>query len=51
MNALAVIVDSHRQFLLGGVLPDYVLVQKFLYFQWLRDLVGTAAGGLGLVVF
>ena len=39
VDALAVVVDGHRQLLLGGFLPDHVLIQKLLYFQRLGDLV------------
>ena len=30
LDALVVVVDGHRQLLLGGVLPDYVLIQILL---------------------
>ena len=51
VDALAVVVDRHRQLLLGGILPDHVLIQKLLHFQRLRDLVGGSRGRLDLVVF
>jgi hypothetical protein len=41
MDALAVVVNRHRQLLLGGLLPDDVLVQMLLYFQGLGELVGS----------
>ena len=50
MDALAVVIDRHRQLLLGGFLPDHVLIQKFLHFQGLRNLVGNARGRLDFVV-
>ena len=51
VDPLAVVVDRYRQLLLGGVLPDHVLIQKFLYFQRLGNLVGRARGGFDLIVF
>ncbi len=45
------VVDRDRQLLLGGFLPDDVLIEKFLYFQRLGNLVGDPAGGSDLVVF
>ena len=50
VDALAVVVDGHRQLLLGGFLPDHVLIQELLYFQGLRDLVRGSGGRLDLVV-
>jgi hypothetical protein len=50
MDPLAVVVYGYREFLLGGVLTDYVLIKELLYFQWLRDLVGRSDGRLYLVV-
>ncbi len=50
VDPLAVVVDRHRQFLLGGFLADHVLIQKLLYFQRLGDLVGSSGGRLDLVV-
>ena len=51
VDPLAVVVHRHRQLLLGGFLPDYVLIQKLLYFQGFRDLVGSSGRSLDLVVF
>jgi hypothetical protein len=50
VNPLAVIVNRHRQLLLGGFLTDHVLIEELLYFQRLRDLVGGPGRGLDLVV-
>jgi hypothetical protein len=46
-----VVINSHRQLLLGGFLPDHVLVQELLHFQWFRDLVRGSGRRLYLVVF
>jgi hypothetical protein len=46
-----VVVDCNRQLLLGGFLPDHVLIQELFYFQWFRDLVGCSGRGFDLVVF
>jgi hypothetical protein len=51
VHALAVVVHRHRQFLLGGLLTDYVLVEKLLHFQWLGYLIRDPGGSLDLVVF
>jgi hypothetical protein len=51
MNPFAVVVHGDGQFLLGGLLPDYVLIQKLLHFQRLRNLVRSSGRRLGLVVF
>ena len=45
VDPLAVVVNRDRQLLLGGLLPDHVLIQKLLDFQGLRDLVGVPDGG------
>jgi hypothetical protein len=50
MDALTVVVDRHRQFLLGGILADHVLIQELLHFQWLGYLVRKAGRSLDLVV-
>jgi hypothetical protein len=44
------VVHGHRQLLLGAILPDHVLVEELLDFQWLGDLVGAASGRLGFVI-
>ena len=51
MDAFAVVVDGHRQFLLGSLLPDYVLIQVLLDFQRLRQLMRRPCGLIGVVVF
>jgi hypothetical protein len=50
MDPFAVVVYGYRQLLFGGVLADYVLVKEFLYFQRLRDLIGSSDGRLYLIV-
>jgi hypothetical protein len=45
LDALVVVVDRHRQLLLGGVLADHVLIQVLLQFQRLRQLVGSRQAG------
>jgi hypothetical protein len=44
------VVNRHRQLLLGGFLPDDVLIQEFFYFQGFGDLVGCSGRSLDLVV-
>jgi hypothetical protein len=44
------VVHGDREFLLGAVLTDYVLVKELLDLQGLGDLVGAASGRLGLVI-
>jgi hypothetical protein len=34
------VIDRYRELLLGAVLADHVLIEIFLYFQWLGKLVG-----------
>jgi hypothetical protein len=51
VDALAMVIHGDRELLLGGVLPNHVLIEELLYFQWLGDLVETAADRLSLVVF
>jgi hypothetical protein len=51
MNALRVVVHGDREFPLGWLLPDYVLVEEILNLKRLGDFVGPGGGGLGLVVF
>jgi hypothetical protein len=50
MDALAMIVNRYRQLFLGPILADHILVQVFLYFQWLRKLVRRRRRQVGLVV-
>src|SRR5947208_12653259 len=50
MDALAMVVNRHRELLLGAILADHVLVQVFLYFQRLRKLVRRRRGQVGLVI-
>jgi hypothetical protein len=50
MDALAMVIYGDRELFLGGLLADYVLVQKLLNFQWLRDLVGSSRGGFDFIV-
>jgi hypothetical protein len=45
------VVHRHRQLLLRGFLPNYILIQELFYFQRLRDLIGSSRGGLDLVIF
>jgi hypothetical protein len=45
-----VIVDGDSELLLGGLLPDYVLVKEFLDLERFGDLVGNSRRGLYLVV-
>src|SRR5215467_14042822 len=47
VDAFAVIVDGHGQLLLGGLLPDHVLVEMFLDFQGLGELMRTGGGLVG----
>src|SRR6476659_10296105 len=51
MNALAMIVDCHRQLLLGGLLPNHVLIEVFLDFQRFGKLMRTRGRLIGAVVF
>jgi hypothetical protein len=51
VDALAVVVHRHRELLLGGLLPDHVLIQEFLHLERLGELVGAGGGLLGLIVF
>jgi hypothetical protein len=51
VNPLAVVVYRNRQLLFGGLLADYVLIEKFLYLERLRNLVGSSRGRLDLIVF
>ena len=51
VDPLAVVVDRHRQLLLGGFLADHVLIEEFLHFQRFGDLVGSSRGRFDLVVF
>jgi len=48
---LAVVVDGDRQFLLGGFLPDHVLVKELLHFQRFGNLVRGSGGRLDLIIF
>ena len=50
VDALAVVVHRHCQFLLGGLLPNHVLVEKLLHFQRLGYLIREPGGSLDLVV-
>jgi len=50
MDPLAVVVHGNGQFLLGGLLPDHVLIQEFLDFQRLWDPVGDSGRWLGFIV-
>jgi hypothetical protein len=50
VDALTVVVYRHRQFLLRGILADYVLIQELLHFQWLGYLIPNPGGSLDLVV-
>jgi hypothetical protein len=50
VNPLAVVVNRHRQLLLGGFLPDHILIQKLFYFQWFGDFVRGPGRSLDLVV-
>jgi len=51
MDPLAMVIDRDREFLLGGFLPDDVLIQEFFYFEGLGKFVRTGGGSLGPVVF
>jgi hypothetical protein len=44
------VVDGNRQLSLGGLLTDYILIQKVFDLERLRDFVRTGRGGLRLVV-
>src|SRR6202040_1833663 len=49
---LVVVVNRHRQFLLGLLLADYVLIEKTLYFLRLGQLIGGGGGRRrGAVIF
>jgi hypothetical protein len=50
VDPLAVVVDCYRELLLSGLLADYVLIEEFLYFQGLRELVRTTRRRFGAVV-
>jgi hypothetical protein len=51
VNPLAVVIYGHGELLFGGVLPDHVLIEKFLDLKRLGDLVGRPGRWLDLVVF
>jgi len=44
------VVNGDREFLLGSVLTDDVLIQELLYFQRFGYLVGSSRGGLDFIV-
>jgi len=50
VNPLAVVVDGDGELLFGGFLADHVLIEEFLNFERLGDLVGRSGGRLDLVV-
>ena len=45
VDALVVVVNRHRQLLLGLLLADYVFVEEALYFLRLGQLIGGGGGG------
>jgi hypothetical protein len=51
VDPLAVVVHGYGKLLLGGFLPDDVLIQEFLDFQRLGQFVGTRGGSFRAVVF
>jgi hypothetical protein len=46
-----VVVNRDRELLLGGILPDDVLIEKFLHFERFGNFVRRPGGSLNLVVF
>jgi hypothetical protein len=51
VDPLAVVVNRDRQLLLGRFLPDDVLIEEFLDFEGLGELVRAGGWGFGAVVF
>ena len=51
MDAFAVVINGHGEFLLGSLLADDVLIEVLLNFQGFRELVGSGRGLIGAVVF
>jgi len=51
MNALTVVVHSYGELLLGGILTNDVLIEKFFDFERLRKLLRTGSGLIRLIVF
>jgi hypothetical protein len=45
------VVNGHREFLLGGFLADDVLIQILLQLQWFWELVGSAVRLIVTIVF
>jgi len=50
MDAFAVVVNRHCQFLLNALLPDHILIQKLFYFQRFRDLVRGTGRSFDFIV-
>jgi hypothetical protein len=50
VDPLAVVVDRYREFLLGGLLPDYVLIQELFDFEGLGQLMRSGGGSFGPVI-
>ena len=51
MDAFTVIIDGHREFLLGPLLPDDVLIEVLLDFQGFGELMGSGGGRVCAIVF
>jgi len=45
------VIDGHREFLLRGLLPNYILIQILLQLQRFRKFMGRAVGVFLTVVF
>jgi hypothetical protein len=46
-----VVVNGYGELPLGGVLPDYVLIQEFFDFERFRELAGRRGGLVSFIVF
>jgi hypothetical protein len=44
------VVDGDGELLLGGFLPNYVLIQELLHFKRFGDFIGSSRRGLDLIV-
>jgi hypothetical protein len=51
VNPLAVVVYGDGELLLGGFLPDHVLIEELLDLKGFGDLIGRPGRRLDLVVF
>jgi len=50
VDPLAMIVDSYREFLLGGFLSNNILIQELFDFEWLGQLMRARSGSFRTVI-